>query len=197
MLPIIIDVIQNEMGYKNFEKIYKKVFLGLLKKYKKGEDYDNIKFLQIDGSSEEIPLHAIVVVDGEVQPIERAEQGEIVPIKGKNPKLETFEHFFSEKTLIFPVLSEKLKIISINKRFDRIFRENLFDMINRLYGIEEEKETYETAVNEEYNRIINAMLLKLKDKFQKEFFEMKVTFPKEGEEEEKEDEEGGEEKEEK
>lgn len=185
------------MGYKNFEKIYKKMITGLLKKFRAGEDEGNIEFLKLEAPSEECQMHAIVVIDGEIEKIgESPDPTTITPIKGKKPQLDNFEHIFPEKTFLFPTISDKIKIIAFNKNYDRLFRDNLYDLIHRLYGIEEDKETYEPLVIEEYNKIYAAMLSKLAEKYQKEAFEMKVALPKEGgdEEEEKEDKEDDEEK---
>lgn len=188
MLPFIFDVAKNIMGYKNFEKTYKKIFTFLLKKFKDEEEC--VKFLALDGSSEEIPLHAIVIVSGEIEKLNNPNQQQEIP-RGQGTNVD-FEPFFSEKTLLFPTISDKLKIIAINKNFDRIFRENFYDLVDRMYAIEADKETYMNGVNEEYEKFVSAMLIKLTEFYQKEALELVVALPKEGgEEEEKEDKEEG------
>ena len=163
---------------------------GILKKFRNGEDEGNIEFIKVETPSEEIAMHAIVVIDGEIEKIGEPQDRSLMnPIRGKKPKLENFDHTFPEKIFLFPTISDKIKIIAFNKNYDRLFRDNLYDMIHKLYGIDEERETYDPLIIEEYSKVVNAMLVKLSEKYQKEAFEMKVALPKEGgdEEEEKED----------
>ena len=189
MLPFIFEVAKDVMDYKNFEKLYKKIYTTLLKKYREDADFDSVKFVAIDSSTDEIPLHSIVIVNAEIEKINNPNEG-APEIKAAGTNVE-FEPFLSEKTLIFPTISDKIKVIAINKNFDRIFRDNIYELINRMYGIDGDKEEYLPIIDAEYDKLVNALLIKLTEKYQKEAFEMIIKLPKEEEDEEGEEKEEG------
>ena len=83
-----------------------------------------------------------------------------------------------------PTISDKLRIISINQNFDRVFRDNMLECINKLYKLEPDKETYVTTINKDYEKFVKGLLLKLAEVYKKEIVEMTVEQPKEGGEEE-------------
>lgn len=183
-----MELAKESFDLDKFEEYYKMIFNYLLKKFKDASDGDVVKFVAIDHATEEIPLSAICLMNPEVVPLSNPNE-QSIPLKKnvvgkKQPVKVTFDPFFCEKTLLMPTLSEKMKIISINQNFDRVFRENLLECINKLYKLDPDKETYTGPINEEYDKFVKGLLLKLADKYKKEIVEMTVAFPKEGEEEE-------------
>ena len=55
-------------------------------------------------------------------------------LKKKKDAKNFYTHFFSEKLYTMPFVSEKLKIICINKNFDRVWRKNFLDCIDSIKG---------------------------------------------------------------
>ena len=179
MLKYIFDVAK-DCGLDDFEEIYKKIFYIFLDKYKDGSDFGSVKFIQFEQpNDEEVPLECIVSL--------KPEKIEIPQEDDKKPK-KIFEHFFSERILIMPTICDKFRIININGEFDRIFKKNFFDCVDFAYKFddEENKIKYIEEINNEYEKLMKGLLIKLSQTFNKEIVEMGVGLPKEGEEEEEE-----------
>ena len=87
------------------------------------------------------------------------------------------------------MVSDNLKIICINKNFDRYFRANFLECVDFVCKFENEKENYFNQINDDYGKFTAGILLKLGDFYKKEIVEMQIGIPKEGEEEEEEDKE--------
>ena len=201
----------NEVGLEKVKETYIKIFNLLLQKYREGTDASCVQFIQRDLTFDEIPLECICVLIQEIYPIENPHKKEVkenpVPEKSlgssalkkalekkkkeekEKAKPQIFEHFYSEKTLIMPMISDNLKIICINKNFDRYFRANFLECVDFVCKFENEKENYFNQINDDYGKFTAGILLKLGDFYKKEIVEMQIGIPKEGEEEEEEDKE--------
>ena len=201
----------NEVGLEKVKETYIKIFNLLLQKYREGTDASCVQFIQRDLTFDEIPLECICVLIQEIYPIENPHKKEVkenpVPEKSlgssalkkalekkkkeekEKAKPQIFEHFYSEKTLIMPMISDNLKIICINKNFDRYFRANFLECVDFVCKFENEKENYFNQINDDYGKFTAGILLKLGDFYKKEIVEMQIGIPKEGEEEEDEDKE--------
>jgi hypothetical protein len=143
-----------------------------------------VRFLQFEGNLEEIPLECVCLLN-----LERIEIDPPVENKKKKNNKINFDHFFYEKCLMMPTVSENLKIILLNKRFDENFKKNLMECVNKLFPFdEEEKNNIFDGVNKFYDLVFNKVLILLGTSTGKEIVEMEVK-EKEDEEEEKEDEE--------
>ena len=210
MLNFFFDTC-NEVGLEKVKETYIKIFNLLLQKYREGTDSSCVQFIQRDMTFDEIPLECICVLIQEIYPIENPHKKDVkenpIPEKSigssalkkalekkkkeekEKAKPQIFEHFYSEKTLIMPMISDNLKIICINKNFDRYFRANFLECVDFVCKFENEKETYFNQINDDYGKFTAGILLKLGDFYKKEIVEMHVAIPKEGEEEEDEDKE--------
>ena len=186
-LSYVIDLAKNTFGFDKFEDYYLMIFNYLLKKFKDASDGDVVKFVARDHALDEVPLSAICLMNAEVVPLSNPNEQSIPMKKGipsKKPAKVTFDPFFCEKTLLMPTISDKLRIISINQNFDRVFRDNMLECINKLYKLDPDKETYVTTINKDYEKFVKGLLLKLAEVYKKEIVEMTVEQPKEGGEEE-------------
>ena len=183
MLKFLFDAAKN-IQMENLEENYKNIFTILLKKFKDGNDQNSVRFLQIEGNYEEIPLECVCLL--------KLEQIEIEPTiekKKKNNKIN-YDHFFYEKYLMMPTISENMKIILINKRFDVNFKRNLMECLNKLFPIDEdEKNNIIEEINLNYEMLVNKILILLKENTNKEIVEMEVKQNEDEEEEEKEEKE--------
>ena len=83
-----------------------------------------------------------------------------------------------------PTISDKLKILKINKNFEKNYRNNLLECIDILYGLEPEKSQCIEDLNTNHENFIKCLLIKLAEKYKKEIVDMAINLPKEGEEEE-------------
>ena len=208
MLNYFFDIC-NEIGLDKVKDTYKKIFYLLINKFKEGTDFGVVKFIQRDLSFDEIPLECICLLIQEVFPIDNPNKKEVK----KNPmasssigssalkkalekkkkeekekaKPQNFEHFYCEKTLMMPTVSDNLKIICINKNFDRVFRTNFLDCVDFIYKFEDDKDNIYNTLNDDYGKFISGLLLKLAGIYQKEIVEMQVGMPKDDEEEEEEE----------
>ena len=86
-----------------------------------------------------------------------------------------------------PFVCDTLKIICINKNFDRVWRKNFLDCIdyNFKFEEEEEKNSLIQQINENYESFVVELGNNLAQTYQKEIVPLQVSIPKEEEEEEK------------
>ena len=143
---------------------------------------------------EEIPLLCICLLTQESIPLDNSPPDQY---KFKGQKKFSFESFYFEKTLLMPTISDKLKIIKINKNFENNYRNNLLECLDILYDLEPEKSQCIEDLNNNYENFIKCLLLKLSEKYKKEIVDMAISLPKEEDEEEANDAEPKENKEEK
>ena len=84
-----------------------------------------------------------------------------------------------------PTISDKIKIININKIFERNYRNNLLECIDILYGLKPEKSQSIQDLNTYHENFTKCLLIKLAEKYKKEIAYMTVNLPRErGEKEE-------------
>ena len=146
-----------------------------------GNDQNCVRFLNFEGNFNEIPLECVCLLN-----LEQIEIEPTIEKKKKNNKIN-YDHFFYEKYLMMPTISENMKIILINKRFDVNFKRNLLECLNKLFPIdEEEKNNIFEQMNLNYELLVNKILILLGTDTQKEIVEMEVKQNEEEEEEEKE-----------
>ena len=89
-----------------------------------------------------------------------------------------------ERTLLMPTISDKLKIIKINKNFEKNYRINLLECLDILYELDPEKLQCIDDINNFYENFLNCLMRKLAEKYKKELVDMAINLPKEGEEDE-------------
>ena len=184
-LKVLFEASKDEsIALENLEENYKNIFANILKRFKDGTDSGCVRFLQFEGNFEEIPLECVCLLN-----LERIEIDPPVENKKKKNNKINFDHFFYEKCLMMPTVSENLKIILLNKRFDENFKKNLMECVNKLFPFdEEEKNNIFEDVNKFYDLVFNKVLILLGKSTGKEIVEMEVK-EKEDEEEEKEEKE--------
>ena len=181
MLEIFFDVCK-EMDLERVKDTYKLIFSHLLLKFKDGIDYGQIRFLEINNEAhEEIPLLCICLLNQEVIPLDNAPPDQY---KNKGKKKFSYESYFMERTLLMPTISDKLKIININKNFEKNYRNNFLECIDIMYGLEPDKLQCIEDLGVNYENFIKCLLLKLAGKYKKEIVDYAINMPKEGEEDE-------------
>ena len=154
----------------------------ILNKFREGIDFGQTRFLEINNeANEDIPLLCICLLNQEVIPLDNAPPDQY---KNKGKKKFSYESYYYERTLLMPTISDKLKIININKNFERNYRNNLIECIDILYGLEPDKLQCIEDLNNNYENFIKCLLLKLAEKYKKEIVDMAINLPKEGEEDE-------------
>ena len=180
MLQIFFDTC-SQMELDKVKDTYKSIFSNILLRFKDGSDYGQVRFLEINNeTNEEIPLLCICLLNQESIPLDNP-----APDNSKNrgKKKFSFESYFTERTLIMPTISDKLKIIKINKNFDKNYRNNLLECLDLLYGLEPDKMQCIEDLNNNYENFLKCLLIKLAEKYKKEIVDMAINLPKEGEEE--------------
>ena len=181
MLQLFFDVCET-MELNKVKDTYIKIFTNLLNKFKEGIDYGQTRFLEINNeANEDIPLLCICLLNQEVIPLDNSPPDQN---KNRGKKKFSFESYYYDKTLLMPTISDKLKIININKNFERNYRNNLLECIDIMYGLEPDKLQCIEDLNNNYENFIKCLLLKLSEKYKKEIVDMAISFPKEGEEDE-------------
>ncbi len=194
MLQYFFDSAKNSIGLESIQDTYFKLFHLMLHKFKSGTDFGVVKFAQRDPAIDELPLECICLLEPEVIPIENPAdkvtdkpKTKLSVLKKKKDVKNFYTHFFSEKLYTMPFVSEKLKIICINKNFDRIWRKNFLDCIDYSFKFEEgEKDSLIEKINENYNTFITELQNNLAQTYQKELVPLQILVPKEEEEGEEE-----------
>ena len=181
MLQVFFDAC-DEMELDKVKETYKSIFSNLLERFKEGTDYGQIRFIEMNNEAhEEIPLLCICLLNQESLPLDNPPPDQY---KNRGKKKFSFESYYTERTLLIPTISEKIKIININKNFERNYRNNLLECIDILYGLEPEKLQCIENLNERNENFIKCMLIKLNEKYKKEIVDMTINLPREGDEEE-------------
>ena len=80
-----------------------------------------------------------------------------------------------------PTISDKLKIININKNFERNYRNNLLECIDIMYGLEPDKLQCMVVPRGD---ALGYVRRDPDEKYKKEIVDMAINWPKEGEEDE-------------
>ena len=181
MLQVFFDAC-DEMELDKVKETYKNIFSNLLERFKEGTDYGQVRFIEMNNEShEEIPLLCICLLNQESLPLDNPPPDQN---KNRGKKKFSFESYFMERTLLIPTISEKIKIVNINKNFERNYRNNLLECIDILYGLEPEKLQCIENLNERNENFIKCILIKLNEKYKKEIVDMTINLPREGDEEE-------------
>ena len=180
MLQIFFDAC-TDMELTKVKDLYIKLFNKILLKFKEGTDSGQVRFLEMNNeATDEIPLLCICLINQESIPLDNP-----MPDQNKNKrKKNAFESYFFEKTFIMPSVSDKNKIIIINKNFDKNYRNNFLECLDFLFTLEPEKAQYIESLNEKNENFIKCVLIKLNEKYKKEIVDMAINLPKEGDEEE-------------
>ena len=180
MLEIFFDTC-NQMNLPKVKDTYISIFTYLLNKFKEGSDYGQIRFLEVNNeATEEIPLLCICYLNQELIPLDSTAPDQS---KNKGKKKFSYESYYTEKTLIMPTISDKIKIIKINKNFEKNYRNNFLECIDLMYGLEPEKLQCMDDLKNNYEMFRNCLLAKLAEKYKKEIVDMTINFPKEEEDE--------------
>ena len=181
MLQIFFDAC-DEMELDKVKETYKNIFSNLLERFKEGTDYGQVRFIEMNNEShEEIPLLCICLLNQESLPLDNPPPDQN---KNRGKKKFSFESYFMERTLLIPTISEKIKIVNINKNFERNYRNNLLECIDILYELDPEKVQCIENLNERNENFIKCILIKLNEKYKKEIVDMTINLPREGDEEE-------------
>ena len=181
MLPIFFDIC-TKMELDKVKDTYLNIFSTLLLRFKDGGDYGQIRFLEVNKeATEEIPLLCICLLSQESIPLDNPPPDQS---KNRGKKKFSFETYYGEKTLIMPTISDKLKILKINKNFDRNYRNNFLECIDLLYGLEPDKLQCIEDLNTNYENFKKCLLINLAEKYKKEIVDMTINLPREGEDEE-------------
>ena len=181
MLPIFFEVC-TKMELDKVKDTYLNIFSYLLSRFKEGTDFSQTRFIEINKEAiEEIPLLCICLLSQESIPLDNPPPEQS---KNKGKKKFTFESYYGERTLIMPTISDKLRILKINKNFEKNYRNNLLECIDIMYGLEPDKLQCIEDLGNNYENFIKCLLLKLAEKYKKEIVDYAINMPKEGEEDE-------------
>jgi hypothetical protein len=189
----MLDKIFNELytlGYDNIKETFGLFIFSLFKLYKVSTDItiaDKIKFILKDTSMSDENFAAVCILNPAIIP--KQKQAEILQpppsnIKKPNPTVGkkvivaptkiTFEPYFTEKTCILPTFSDKMKILAINKNFERMLRFNIFECISKLYKIEND---HVTQFDEFYEKFADDLMNKFATDYKKDKIEFNIDAP--------------------
>jgi hypothetical protein len=179
MLQIFFDVC-NELDLANVKETYLSIFSYLLNKFKEGSDFGQIRFLEMNPEqTNEIPLLCVCLLNQEIIPLDTTPPDQS---KNRGKKKFSFETYYTDRTLIMPTISDKLKIIKINKNFEKNYRNNFLECIDIMYGLEPDKLQVMEDLKNNYDNFTKGIILKLSEKYKKEIVDMTINYPREEDE---------------
>lgn len=174
MGDIINEIFFNlvEAKYKNVKLNFKTVFEQLLLLCRNVPDFDKIKFVSKDPTYGEENYKAVYYFTHEEYL--KAKIPDNVIKKKKNTKL-TYDPEILEKFPVSITSSANTKIIAFNPAFERVFRHNIFECINKQFKLEEiDKDVMKGDLEEFYYNIQNELFNKTAEAYQRDLFEYKV-----------------------
>ena len=97
-----------------------------------------------------------------------------------------FDPVFNEKVFVSPIISDKMKILAMNTNYDRMFRNNLLNCLDKLETkFANEGENLVNVMEEEYNSFVDKFKQKLHEKYNKDILDIVVDLPAETKQEAK------------
>ena len=89
-----------------------------------------------------------------------------------------FEPIFSEKVYINPVMSDKMKILAMNTNYEKMFRNNLLNCLEKLENkFAAEGENLVNSMDEGYNLFLENFKKKLEEKYSKDVLDIIIDLP--------------------
>ncbi len=174
MQDIINEIFFNlvETKYKNVKVNFKTVFEQMLLLCRSIPDFDKVKFVSKDPNYGDEQYKAVYFFTHEdyIKP----KMPDNVIKKKKNTKL-TYDPEVLEKFPVSTTASPSTKIIAFNPAFERVFRHNIFECINKQFKLEEvDKDVMKSDLEEFYSNIQSELFNKTAEAYQKDLFEYKV-----------------------
>ena len=182
-LPLIIEAFSQTGNKINIKEIMIKILKKLLTEAKTTKEYhpnDKIKLILKD--EEEINEYVGIVILYPAVISKEKSAGELAKeaAKKKNAKNQkpTFDPFWIEKTFIFPLSNDKLKIICINPNYDRVFRHNFLDCLSRCDKVlENDKDNLIKFVGNLYEKFLKILKVVLSQKLKLDILEIELEDP--------------------
>lgn len=163
---------QFEEKYESIKENHKQVYLQLIKALRTIPDFDKLKFITQDSNYGEDTYKGVFYLTHDEYP--RAKVPEAVKKVKKQTKI-TYDPEILEKFAISPTATEKTKIVVFNSVFERIFRHNIIECINKQFKLEEpEKEVIRNDLEEIYSMKEMEIYQKTAEYLGKDLFEQKI-----------------------
>ena len=182
-IPLILEAFSQTGNQINIKDIMIKILKKLLTEAKNTKDYnpnDKIKFILKD--DEEVNEYVGIVFLYPAIISKEKSAGELAKeaAKKKNAKNQkpTFDPFWIEKTFIFPLCDDKLKIICINPNYDRVFRYNFLDCLSKCDKVlENDKDNLVKFVGNLYEKFLKILKVVLSQKLKLDVLEIELEDP--------------------
>ena len=92
-----------------------------------------------------------------------------------------FEPIFTEKVYISPLISDKMKILAMNSKYEKMLRNNLLTCLQRLEILfANEGDNLMTTMDDVYNQFWTEFKKKLEEKYSKDVLDINIDMPPEG-----------------
>ena len=89
-----------------------------------------------------------------------------------------FEPVFTEKVYISPLISDKMKILAMNTNYEKMFRNNLLNCLEKLETkFAAEGENLINVMDEGYNLFVDKFKKNLEEKYKKDVLDIIVESP--------------------
>ena len=92
-----------------------------------------------------------------------------------------FDPIFTEKVYISPLISDKMKILAMNSKYEKMLRNNLLTCLQRLEILfANEGDNLMTTMDDVYNQFSTEFKKKLEEKYSKDVLDINIDMPPEG-----------------
>jgi hypothetical protein len=102
--------------------------------------------------------------------------------KDNKPVKITFDPSYDEKTYVLPTSDDKMKIMAINNKYERMLRKNFVECICKADNrFEQDKENCLNKINQQYDRFLKEYKQRLEKKYKTELLKIEMENPEENE----------------
>ena len=188
-IEIVSNILSQDFNISDFNELYKLIINNILTICKSSAEFeprDKVKFIQIENIQASDDNY-FGICDIKQSSIPRAKTSndlaaQLMAKKNVGKKdakgRPFFEPVFTEKVYINPLISDKMKILAMNTNYEKIFRNNFLNCLEKLENkFASQGENLINVIDEEYNSFVNKFKKNLEEKYKKDVLDIIVESP--------------------
>ena len=190
-LEMVSNILSQDFNAADFKDIFKLILTNILTISKTSTEFDpkeKVKFIQIQNIQPD-DNNYFGVCDIRQNSIPKAKTSNDLAaqlmakknIGKKDAKGRPFfDPIFNEKVFVSPLLSDKMKILAMNTNYEKMFRYNLLNCLERLENkFANEGDNLINTMDEAYNMFVDKFKQKLQETYSKDVLDIPVDIPSE------------------
>ena len=188
-IEIVSNILSKEFNSPDFKELYNLIITNIFTICKSSAEFepkDKIKFIQIENIQPD-DNNYFGICDIKQSSIPKAKTSndlaaQLMAKKNVGKKdakgRPFFEPVFTEKVYISPLISDKMKILAMNTNYEKMFRNNLLNCLEKLETkFAAEGENLINVMDEGYNLFVDKFKKNLEEKYKKDVLDIIVESP--------------------